>query len=125
MASAFGGNDFEHTCRIDASALPTRRDYAIANRAALELIRGFHVDHDAGLPVHSVLQIRFCYSAPEYPRDIVVLPKSLHQAFANACVSIFHSENLATAKQRSERVANKQSKFVCNVDIQGPPQYVS
>ncbi len=59
IASAFGGTDNDYTCRINATATCTRRDYVLANYQALKCINSFSVDHKAGFPVHSVLRIGF------------------------------------------------------------------
>ena len=63
-ASAYGGEDNEPTCQINASAKPTGRDYILANPAAFKLITKFEVDRKAGLLVHAVLRVQFSTEPP-------------------------------------------------------------
>jgi hypothetical protein len=59
-ASHNGGGEAQGTCRATTpGAMLTRRDYVFVNDRAFNMIESFDVDHDALLPVHSVLRVMF------------------------------------------------------------------
>ena len=120
IASAFGGIDCAPTCRINATASPTRRDFVLANIQALKCIHFFRVDDDAGFPVHSVLQVKF-HTRPQGTRcDSVHLPHCLHRAFHAHVVNTYRNDNIARGVERRQSLADRTSIFRCEVDLPEP-----
>ncbi len=59
IANSFGGVDDEYTCIANSCCAHNVRDYVFVNQEALDIIDHFKIVHDSGLPVHSILHIRF------------------------------------------------------------------
>ena len=58
-ASIWGRPTHEPTCQAHNADSPTRRDYILANRSALLMVKDFNVlkDPTGTLPVHSMLRV--------------------------------------------------------------------
>ena len=64
FASMYGGVDNDTTCKAQPEARATRKDYAMANPCAYDIIDKFEIDHDSLIPVHDIIRIIFKGSRP-------------------------------------------------------------
>ena len=77
----YGGSDNDYTCVANGNSTPSIRDYVLANSDALGLVKGFVVDHDSKLLVHSVITLTLKGEMCTYEHDVVALPKTIHSHF--------------------------------------------
>ena len=117
MARAFGSLNAEPTCQLNAIAKATRRDYVLATNSGLKLISSFKIDRTSGLPVHAILQVRFCYRPSDVAYNAIALPKSLHNAFITKCQDVYRNDNPEMAHNKNELEKGKSKKLICTVDI--------
>ena len=97
---------------INASAIATRRDYVLANNAALKHIQHFKVDRQAGLPVHAVLQVRFNTKPMDVAYDKVHLPKSIHSAFKLHCQQVYRNDNLVKGQTLRLKISSMPNSLL-------------
>ena len=55
--SRWGKQANDYTCRAQNATNPKFKDYIVSNREANELIVNYKVDHEAEIPVHSILRM--------------------------------------------------------------------
>ena len=121
IASAFGGVDHEHTCQVNVGATRTRRDYALANSMALDLIKTFRVDHNSGLPVHSVIQIEFHTRPDSGAGTYIRLPYSLHNNFINHIRKLYSTVNIERSLKKHTAARANDKTFHCDVNLPPDP----
>ena len=106
-ASRFGGTDNENTCSANLFAKASRRDYAIVDRAAFDLVDNFVVNHNLGFPVRSALCSTFTQSAERDPYVAIKLPRTINDIFYN----------IERAKNNRVNKLEECKQFMCEVAI--------
>ena len=119
IASSFGGIDDEYTCVANAYSAHNIRDYVLVNQEALDLIEHFSIDHESGLPVHSVLRIQFKACAEKVDYERVILPKSLMSAFMNQCQLAYDQIHFQAHKAKAVEKTSleENTNFVLDVEL--------
>ena len=109
-ATLYGASiNCEPTCKANAGAKASRKDYAIANAEAEQLIGRFYVNDATDIPVHSIFEITFKEKAPTNKYKAVALPTSIQEVFNTECKKAYGQSNMQAAETRREEKV-KQSK---------------
>jgi hypothetical protein len=122
-ASAYGGIDYDTTCRANPKARQTRRDYVFANLDAKAWVKSLHVDHHANLPVHDVITLTLKGHRPSVSYEAVKLPDRIYDIFKGVCVKLYGDENIKRAATKREKSINNSKAFT--VDVNLPPKTFS
>ena len=117
IASSFGGIDDEYTCVANAYCAHNIRDYILVNQEALDMIQKFSIDHDSGLPVHSVLCVEFKACADKVEYEKVTLPKSLMSVFLNQCQLAYDHINFQAKQAKALEKLNLDKKIVFGIKL--------
>ena len=80
QADVWGREIDEPTCIGNNTVIPTRRDYAIVNAQAFELITDFEVSWDNDFPTHAALHLTLATDFVGEEECRVSKPEALHEA---------------------------------------------
>ncbi len=120
-ASSFGGIEKDTTCKANANAKATRRDYVIANQQAKDLINTMVVDHTPAYPVHDVIRVTFKAEAPHYTYQAVKMPTSIKSIFDEVCTNDFGDQILEDYNNNQRQKQHNNKAFTCEVTLEEDP----
>ena len=116
-ATVYGAEkDNQPTCKATSESIATRKDYAIANEAAEQLIQSFRLDDTSGIPVHSIIEITFKDKAPIHKYDAVSLPGTIQEVFLDKCKKAYGEGNRKNAALKQEAKDKACKKYTCNIN---------
>ena len=117
IASKFGRMECENTCRATPLCKATRKDYVIANQSALAIIKDFKVEHDTGLPTHSLLKVTFTKEVPRHKYDAVQMPDTIDHYLKIKLKEKFGNLNVEKANTKRNETDMNCKLFQCDYII--------
>ena len=104
--ASFGGVSGDYTCKGCNTKEPTRRDFIMANKTALCMVKGYEVDHEPLMPVHDVQKL--ILRVPPEEKKIQVAQKARN--LADIMDEVMEKKYGAINRQRTERKRRRQER---------------